>query len=83
MGDFTVSNKQSIQQTVEKKLPIKKDFFIKDELEAVFKKLKNKKAPTVDELPPVVFKKIHVSISYFCFQKNEILYYTAQRKVFY
>ena len=57
MGDFTVSNKQSIQQTVEKKLPIKKDFFIKDELEAVFKKLKNKKVPTVDKTPSVVLKK--------------------------
>ena len=30
--------------------------FTKDELKAVFKKLKNKKAPWVDELPPAVLK---------------------------
>ena len=84
MGDFTVSNKQSVQQTVEKKLPIKKDVFIKDELEAVFKKLKNKKAPTVDKTPSVVLKKYTFQWypTFVCPHKNKILYYTAQKMHF-
>ena len=56
LGKAPVIKDQPIQQIIDNELPIKKGPFSEEELEAVLKKLKNKKAPGLDEIPPEVWK---------------------------
>ena len=49
-------SRQHIQQIIDTELPIKKGPFSEDELGAVLNKLKNEKAPGLDEIPPEVWK---------------------------
>ena len=56
MGKALVIKDQPIQQIIDNELPIKKGPFSEEELETVLKKLKNKKAPGLDEIPPEVWK---------------------------
>ena len=56
LGKAPVIKDQPIQQIIDNELPIKKRPFSEEELETVLKKLKNKKAPGLDEIPPEVWK---------------------------
>ena len=56
LGKAPVIKDQPIQQIIDNELPIKKGPFSEEELETVLKKLKNKKAPRLDEIPPEVWK---------------------------
>ena len=56
LGKAPVIKDQPIQQIIDNQLPIKKGPFSEEELETVQKKLKNKKAPGLDEIPPEVWK---------------------------
>ena len=56
LGKAPVIKDQPIQQIIDNELPIKKGPFSEEELETVLKKLKNKKAPGLDEIPPEVWK---------------------------
>ena len=56
LGKAPVIKDQPIQQIIDNELPIKKGHFSEEELETVLKKLKNKKAPGLDEIPPEVWK---------------------------
>ena len=56
LGKAPVIKDQPIQQIIDNELPMKKGPFSEEELETVLKKLKNKKAPGLDEIPPEVWK---------------------------
>ena len=56
LGKAPVIKDQPIQQIIDNELSIEKGPFSEEELETVLKKLKNKKAPGLDEIPPEVWK---------------------------